>query len=217
MPFNLKGKKILVTAGPTREYWDPVRFLSNPSSGRMGLLLAAALKSAGAKVTVVLGPTTETVPKNIRVVPVVNAVEMSREVLSRLKGVDVFISTAAVSDYRFEKSTRTKIKKKGEGRLRVNLVRNPDILALAGKLKGKKDRPVLVGFALETERLAVHAGKKLKDKNLDLIVGNDPASFANDMIKPLWIERGFPPLPLPFMGKDGLARKITHWLDKRLD
>lgn len=132
----LKNKKILITAGPTREYLDPVRFLSNDSSGEMGLTVAEALSRYGADVTVVLGPTSFKIPASVRIVRVVTAMDMSVVVKKLLPDQDVFIATAAVSDYRFEKSSPQKIKKSTLS-LSFRLVKNPDILKEAGEWKRK--------------------------------------------------------------------------------
>jgi phosphopantothenoylcysteine decarboxylase/phosphopantothenate--cysteine ligase len=180
----LAGKRVLLTAGPTREFLDPVRFISNPSTGKMGLALAEAARALGAKVTVVLGPVGAVDRTGIEVVDVVSAEDMAREVLSRVEAADWFIASAAVSDWRPETRAPQKVKK-GEQPESLKLVRTPDVLAEASrKVSGASKRPVLVGFAAETERVLEHAQQKLERKGLDAIVANDVtapgAGFGTD-------------------------------------
>ncbi|MDC0708091.1 bifunctional phosphopantothenoylcysteine decarboxylase/phosphopantothenate--cysteine ligase CoaBC [Stigmatella sp. ncwal1] len=169
----LAGKRVLLTAGPTREFLDPVRFISNPSTGKMGLALAEAARRMGAQVTVVLGPVGAVDRTGLEVVDVVSAEEMAREVLARVREADWFIASAAVSDWRPETRASQKVKK-GETPEVLKLVRTPDVLAEASRLvAGSSRRPVLVGFAAETERVLEHARDKLERKGLDAIVAND--------------------------------------------
>jgi phosphopantothenoylcysteine decarboxylase/phosphopantothenate--cysteine ligase len=180
----LAGKRVLLTAGPTREFLDPVRFISNPSTGKMGLALAEAARALGAKVTVVLGPVGAVERTGLEVVDVVSAEDMAREVLARVETVDWFIATAAVSDWRPESRAPQKVKK-GEEPEALRLERTPDVLAEASrKVAGAPRRPVLVGFAAETERVVEHAREKLERKGLDAIVANDVtvpgAGFGTD-------------------------------------
>ncbi|MCP3137552.1 bifunctional phosphopantothenoylcysteine decarboxylase/phosphopantothenate--cysteine ligase CoaBC [Pyxidicoccus xibeiensis] len=182
----LAGRKVLLTAGPTREFLDPVRFISNPSTGKMGLALAHAARGLGAEVTVVLGPVGAVERGGLTVVDVVGAEDMAREVLARVEGVDAFIATAAVSDWRPETRAPQKVKK-GESATpeTLRLVRTPDVLAEASrKVAGLAKRPVLVGFAAETEKVLEHARQKLERKGLDAIVANDVtapgAGFGTD-------------------------------------
>lgn len=212
----LRSFHILLTVGPTREPLDPVRYLSNASSGEMGLTLAAALAAAGARVSVVLGPVSRTVPRGMEVIPVVTAREMSREVRRRLARSDVFIATAAVCDWRAAQIRPTKVKKERSSALHLRLVRNPDILADAGRWKGARPRPLLVGFALETHRLESYARRKLRDKNLDLVIGNSPDSFGSPSIRPLWLERNGSALRLPRLTKKALSSHLVQWLSRRL-
>lgn len=171
----LAGKKVLVTAGPTREHLDPVRFLSNPSSGKMGLAVAAVARSLGAQVTVVLGPTAEKPPDDFEVVHVVSAQEMLDAVLSRVDAADYFVATAAVSDFKPAEVAKHKVKK-SEAAGELKLVRTPDVLLTASqKVHAAKKRPVLVGFAAETQKVLEYAKQKLSDKKLDFIVANDVA------------------------------------------
>ena len=160
-------KRILVTAGPTREKIDPVRYISNYSTGLIGYEIAGAARSRGLCVTLVSGPTALKAPKGVNFVSVESADDMRRAVRKFIKKSDCVIMTAAVSDWRPKYSVRRKMKKGGARS--IELVENPDILAEIGRLKKKA---VVVGFALETENLETNALKKLKDKNLDIIVAN---------------------------------------------
>jgi phosphopantothenoylcysteine decarboxylase/phosphopantothenate--cysteine ligase len=176
-PADLEGIPVLVTAGPTREALDPVRFLSNPSSGRMGFALAEAARDRGARVTLISGPSELPAPFDVRFVPIVSAEEMARAVDEHLDGVRVVIMAAAVSDQRPAESAPQKVKKQ-EGEELLRLVRTPDILAGLG---ARPQHPLLVGFAAETENLEQNARDKLARKNLDLIVANEvSAGFAGE-------------------------------------
>ena len=179
-PKDFEGMKILITAGPTEEPLDPVRFISNLSSGKMGYALAAAAHSRGAKVTLISGPTSLSLPPAEKVIRVRTAKEMYKAVLDNYKKADIIIKAAAVADYRPKVQAAEKIKKDGKT-ISLELERNPDIIAEIGKNKGKR---VLVGFAMETQNLLVNAGEKLKKKNMDLIVANnlreEGAGFRTD-------------------------------------
>lgn len=168
--LDLKGKTVLVTAGPTQEPLDPIRFISNRSTGKMGYAVAQAALNYGAKVILLSGPTYLPPPHGVHLVGVVTARELRQATLKHFKKADVVISAAAVADYRPEHTAAQKIKKEGRKGLTIRLVRNPDILRELGKVKGKK---ILVGFAAETGQMIANARKKLKSKNLDLIVAND--------------------------------------------
>ncbi len=170
---TLAGRRVLITAGPTREYLDPVRFISNPSTGKMGLALAQAARALGAQVTVVLGPVGSVDRTGLDIVDVVSAEDMAREVLARVEQVDCFIASAAVSDWKPQARAPQKVKK-GEGPEALTLVRTPDVLAEASqRVAGRARRPALVGFAAETERVVEYARSKLERKGLDAIVAND--------------------------------------------
>lgn len=168
---SLKGKTVLITAGPTREFLDPVRFLSNRSSGKMGYELAAEALRRGAEVILISGPTHIIPPPRAKVTGVQTAAEMKREAEKNFAAADIVIMAAAVSDFRFEETARKKIKKK-EISDRVRLVRTEDILAGLGRKKERKKK-ILVGFAAETENLRENALRKLREKKLDLVVAND--------------------------------------------
>jgi len=166
---GLAGETVLVTAGPTVEDIDPVRFVSNRSSGRMGYRLAEAARDRGAKVVLVSGPTALAAPSGVELVPVRSADDMAAAVSKHAVTATVVVMAAAVSDYRPAQASRTKVKKT-EGGTALELVRTPDILRGLGEKKGGR---VLVGFAAETDHLLENARKKLGAKNLDLIVAND--------------------------------------------
>ncbi|MBS1150936.1 MAG: Phosphopantothenoylcysteine decarboxylase [Myxococcaceae bacterium] len=181
---RLFGKKVLITAGPTREHLDPVRFLSNPSTGKMGLAMAEEARARGASVTVVLGPVAGAAPEGLEVVPVTTAEQMAAEVLSRVDEVDFFVAAAAVSDWRPETIAAQKVKKTAAPQT-LTLVRTPDVLAEASaRVHARPQRPRLIGFAAETEQVIANAREKLGRKQLDFIVANDvsaPGSgFAGD-------------------------------------
>lgn len=181
---DLTGKKVTITAGPTREHFDPVRYLSNPSSGKMGIALARAARDRGAEVTLVLGPTNIEVPPGIEVVRVTTADEMVEACLSATDSADYFIASAAVSDYRPEQRLAQK-KKKTNDKEQVTLVRTRDALAeVATKLRERKRQTVIIGFAAETQNVLENAAAKMNKKELDLIVANDVtaagAGFGGD-------------------------------------
>ena len=167
-PGRLCGRKVMITAGPTREAIDPVRFLTNRSSGKMGYALAQAAIDAGAEVTLVSGPVCLAHPSGVRLLPCTSSAEMLAQVESVIEEQDIFIGCAAVSDYRIDKVATEKIKKSSET-LTLNLVKNPDILASVAALD---DKPFCVGFAAETQQLEHYANDKLKRKNLDMIAAN---------------------------------------------
>jgi len=181
-PQDLEGRKILVTAGATREPIDPVRYVSNRSSGKMGYALARAARQRGATVVLVSGSTALKPPVGVEVVGIGTALDMRQSVFSRLEGCDMVIKAAAVSDYRPKTAAPQKVKK-GAEELNLDMVKNPDILKELGMSKGD-DGPLLVGFAAETEALLEHAREKLRSKNLDMIVANDvsaaDAGFQTD-------------------------------------
>ncbi len=168
----LSGRKLLVTAGPTREPLDPVRFLSNPSTGLMGFEIAAAASRLGAHVVLVSGPSHLADPPGVTIVRVTTAEQMRHAVMERLDGVEVVVKCAAVSDFRPAAPIGHKVKKATAPRT-VQLEPTPDILAEVGRRKGGR---FLVGFAAETEDLVANARAKLGEKNLDLIVANSVAS-----------------------------------------
>ncbi|MGE0485100.1 MAG: bifunctional phosphopantothenoylcysteine decarboxylase/phosphopantothenate--cysteine ligase CoaBC [Gammaproteobacteria bacterium] len=165
---RLAGRRVLITAGPTREAIDPVRFISNHSSGKMGYAVAAAAREAGASVTLVSGPTRLDAPAGVQTVAVESALDMLAAVQARLSGCDIFIATAAVADYRPAQATAGKIKRDGATRT-LELVPNPDILATVA---ASTPAPFTVGFAAETHDLEAYARGKLERKGIDLIAAN---------------------------------------------
>ena len=167
-PKDFQGKRLLVTAGPTYEAMDPVRFISNPSSGKMGYAIAKAAEQRGADVTLVSGPSHLPDPLNVATVRVRSAGEMAAAVYERSDHMDIVIKAAAVSDYRPVEIAASKIKK-DKDELRLTLKKNQDIISALGQ---KKKKQILIGFAAETEDLKKNAEKKLKEKNCDIIVGN---------------------------------------------
>ncbi|WDD88223.1 bifunctional phosphopantothenoylcysteine decarboxylase/phosphopantothenate--cysteine ligase CoaBC [Fusobacterium nucleatum] len=177
--FNtaLKDKKILITSGRTKENIDPIRYLSNNSSGKMGYSLAQAAIDLGAEVTLISGPTNLEIPKGLKsFVSVESALEMYEKVNQYFRDTDIFIACAAVADYRPKEYKKEKIKK-SDSDLILELVRNPDILFEMGK---KKDNQLLIGFAAETNDIKENALKKLEKKNLDFIVANNASTMGNN-------------------------------------
>lgn len=162
------ARLVLITSGPTQEFIDPVRFISNPSTGRIGYELAREAKLRSFKVVLISGPTRLAPPKNVRFIPVITGLEMRKMVKKFFKQADYLIMAAAVSDYKAARPKKQKIK--AEGAIKLKLVRNPDILDEVSKNKGNKK--VLVGFALETRNLVKNARLKLRKKKLDFIVAN---------------------------------------------
>jgi len=167
--------RILITAGGTREYIDPVRFISNASSGRMGHALARSSLKAGHKVTLITAPTAQKPPSNARIVEVESAVQMWEAVKKHFGRCDCLIMAAAVADYTPVRPAVTKLKKTAQP-LTIRLKPTPDILKWAGA--HKKKRQILVGFALEDKAIRARAQKKLQDKNLDMIIANTPAAVG---------------------------------------
>ena len=178
-PKLLAGKRVLISAGPTFEALDPVRGITNLSSGKMGFAVARAAQEAGAEVTLVVGPVHLATPRHVRRIDVQSAQQMFDAVLPLAQGQHVFVATAAVADWRPAALAERKIKKDGQGGLPgFDWVENPDILAAVARLN---DRPYCVGFAAESHDLAFHAREKLVRKNVPLVVGNlGPATFGRD-------------------------------------
>ncbi|MDP2729381.1 MAG: bifunctional phosphopantothenoylcysteine decarboxylase/phosphopantothenate--cysteine ligase CoaBC [Dehalococcoidales bacterium] len=204
---DLTGKRIVVTAGGTREAIDPVRYISNRSSGKMGYALAEAARDRGAKVILVTAPTALPDPSGIEVVHIVSAVQMKEAVIKATAQADALIMAAAVADYQPKSAVKEKIKRQTAGaELILELVRTPDILA---EVKGNFIR---VGFAAESEHLLENARDKLKRKNLDLIIANDitapDSGFDVDTNKVTLIDRDGKLEDLPLMSKREVADKI---------
>ena len=213
---DLLGKRVLVTAGPTREALDPVRYLTNRSSGRMGYAIARAAARRGAQVTLVSGPTALPKPGYMEVVDVESAAEMYEAVTSRASEMDIIIKAAAVADYRPETVADNKIKKK-DGDLSIPLERTQDILAALGQ--HKKPGQFLCGFSMETENLIENSRRKLTKKNLDMVAANNVkvagAGFGVETnVLTLITAEGERELPL--MSKDEAADKLLDEIRKRL-
>lgn len=203
---DLSGKRLVVTSGPTHEHLDPVRFLGNRSTGRMGHALARRAAARGANVVLVSGPTGLDDPPGVETIRVRSALEMHRAVMEHRADADCVIMAAAVADYRPARPSDEKIKK-GQGPLTVELVRNPDILAELGASR-EQGPAVLVGFAVETGELAARAREKLTGKHCDLIVANDASvGFGGDDNQAVLVDtRG--EQELPAMSKLALADRI---------
>ncbi len=205
---DLEGETVLVTAGPTVEDIDPVRFVSNRSSGKMGYRLAEAARDRGAKVILVSGPTGLAAPYGVDFVAVRSAEEMQRAVAEQVGSATVVVAAAAVSDYRPASASASKIKKT-DGAATLELVRTPDILKGLGEAKGGR---VLVGFAAETEDLVANARKKLEAKNLDLVVANDVsvagAGFGGDTSAVVLLRRDGGRVDVPLASKREVAERI---------
>ena len=205
---DLAGETVLVTAGPTVEDIDPVRFVSNRSTGRMGYRIAEAARDRGARVVLVSGPTSLVPPGGVELVAVRSAEDMARAVSVHAPTATVVVMAAAVSDYRPEAVSAQKLKK-GEGGARLDLVRTPDILRGLGESKGGR---TLVGFAAETENVVENARKKLAEKRLDLVVANDvarqDAGFASERNAALLLDADGGQEEVPLVSKRELAERI---------
>ncbi len=181
---ELLNKKILITAGPTYEKIDPVRFIGNHSSGKMGIALASAFQKRGADVTLICGPVSESIPEGVKLINVTSASEMLNACVKNFENADIAVMSAAVADYTVQLPEKEKIKK-NEPTLKLELTKTTDILKTLGELK--KDHQVLVGFALETENERENALGKLKSKKADFIVLNslndNGAGFGHDTNK----------------------------------
>lgn len=215
----LSGRHVLINAGPTREAIDPVRYISNHSSGKMGFALAEAAAEAGARVTLVAGPVNLQTPPRVERVDVVSAAEMLAACEAALPA-DLFIASAAVADYRPAACAAGKLKKdtSNDSGMTLQLVRNPDILAT---LASHAQRPWCVGFAAETDDVLGYASDKLTRKNLDLIIANDVSQpgigFNSDDNAVTLIDRSLTPQSLPRASKHKLARQIITFIAKHLN
>jgi len=212
---DLAGKHVIVTAGPTWERLDPVRFISNPASGKMGYALAQAAEYRGARVTLITGPTHLSPPVNVETVAVESAAEMADAVFARFKTAHIVIKAAAVGDYRPAALSPHKIKKSADV-LNLELVKNPDILSALGREKGDV---FLVGFAAETQDLRENATEKLTRKNLDMIVGNlvggSDSGFSADTNRVTLFFRSGESESLDLMPKEAVAHRILDRITQR--
>ncbi|MFQ6090167.1 MAG: bifunctional phosphopantothenoylcysteine decarboxylase/phosphopantothenate--cysteine ligase CoaBC, partial [Candidatus Bipolaricaulia bacterium] len=212
----LQGLQILVTAGPTRERFDPMRCITNRSSGRMGYALAQAALSMGAEVTLISGPTQLEPPAGLEFIKVESAAEMHEAALEHYTNKDLILMVAAVADWRPRASAAGKLAKAGRGRLSLELERTPDILKELGERRSEGQ--VLVGFAAETEDLVENARKKIEEKNLDLVIANDVSradigpEAEDNMVTLIWRDGRIEELPK--MEKGALAREILKSIRK---
>ena len=214
---DIEGHTILVTAGPTREAIDPVRYISSLSSGKMGYSIAEAAKRRGAKVILISGPVSLMPPAGVELVRVITAEEMFNAVINRLPEVDVVVMAAAVSDFKPAVVVNSKIKKENAGGMTLNLVKTQDILS---EILEKKGKQFIVGFAAETEDMVANAKKKLDSKQLDMIVANDVcregAGFEVDTNIVTVIDRWGETVEYPVMTKAVVADKILDHVVHRL-
>jgi phosphopantothenoylcysteine decarboxylase/phosphopantothenate--cysteine ligase len=201
---DLAGEKVLVSAGPTREHIDPIRFVSNPSSGRMGYAIAKTAKRRGAEVVLISGPSNLHEPAGVTFVKVPPAEEMHEACIRYYPQSTLVVMAAAIADYRPTRSSPTKVKKEARS-LTVEMERTRDVLKYMGD--NKKDH-LLVGFALETEDMEANARKKLKEKNLDLVVANSPWGLDKELNEVTMIDREMKTTVLPPMQKDEVADRI---------
>ncbi|RYV03878.1 bifunctional phosphopantothenoylcysteine decarboxylase/phosphopantothenate--cysteine ligase CoaBC [Shewanella sp. OPT22] len=212
----LKGKKLMLTAGPTREAIDPVRYISNHSSGKMGFALAEAAVKLGAEVTLVSGPVNLPTPTSVTQVDVISAEDMLQSVLNDIESQDIFIGCAAVADYKIAQMAKEKIKKNDEN-MQLALTRNPDILATVAK---RNNKPFTVGFAAETNNLVEYARSKLERKNLDMIAANDVSvagqgfNADDNALHVFWSEGS---QHLPTTNKKALAKQLLLLIAERMN
>lgn len=214
---DLQGKKIVVTAGPTREKIDPVRYISNYSSGKMGYAIAEAARDRGADVTLISGPTALSIPAGVTFVPVESVQEMLDAVLQVYPQADVVIKSAAVSDYRPEQVYAHKVKKTQSEDFSLSLVKAPDILRTLGE---QKTHQMLVGFAAETQEVEKHALDKMRRKNLDMIVANDVlqegAGMGVDTNIVTIYQQDQAPIRLDKMSKRDVAERLIDVIKQNL-
>lgn len=202
--------KLVITAGPTREYFDTIRFISNPSSGRMGYAIATAAGRAGHEVTLVSGPVELAAPAGVKLVRVETAEEMLKASRRAFAGADAAIFCAAVSDYRPKKRAGKKLPKQMMNR-RIELVPTPDIAATLGQTKGRR---ITIGFALEDHNGRAHAEKKLERKHCDAIILNDPGNVGSDRASAEFLFRGGDWQVWPRSTKPQMAKRIVQSLQR---
>ncbi|MFI4954502.1 MAG: bifunctional phosphopantothenoylcysteine decarboxylase/phosphopantothenate--cysteine ligase CoaBC [Gammaproteobacteria bacterium] len=212
---SLAGQRILITAGPTQEALDPVRYLTNHSSGKMGFALAEAALAAGADVTLITGPVALTCNASIKRIDVVSAEDMLNAVMQCIPSASIFISAAAVADYQPKEIANNKLKKSDE-KFKLDLVRTPDILHAVANLK---IRPFTVGFALETENLLENAKKKLHEKKLDMLIANQTGAatgFNKDTNAATLLLPNSPAEEFPVMTKALLAQQLINRIAQQI-
>ncbi|OQM34062.1 bifunctional phosphopantothenoylcysteine decarboxylase/phosphopantothenate--cysteine ligase CoaBC [bacterium endosymbiont of Pedicinus badii] len=214
---NYKNLNFMITAGPTREMIDPVRFISNFSSGKMGFFLAEAASCISKNVILISGPVNLPTPKRVKRINVISALEMQKEVMKRIDRQNIFIGCAAVSDYRIQKFSKEKIKK-NSNKIKINFIKNPDIIKSIGHLK--KNRPYVVGFAAETCNIEKNAIKKIKEKKLDLICANNVTNFSKNFscnknaLSLIWKNKK---KNFPYQKKSVLAKKLIKEIIKNYE
>jgi phosphopantothenoylcysteine decarboxylase/phosphopantothenate--cysteine ligase len=211
----LMGQKWLITAGPTREAIDPVRYISNHSSGKMGFAIASAAQNLGAEVTIISGPVSLDTPPHCQKIAVTSAVEMHGKALAHAPKSDVFVACAAVADYRIDNIASEKIKK-SQDTMQLNLIKNPDIVADVAALENK---PFTVGFAAETQDIEHYARDKLVRKNLDMIAANNVATKGqgfNSDDNALTVFTASNEKVLPLMSKRELAKNLVQHIQQSL-
>lgn len=209
----LSGLDVVITAGPTREAIDPVRFISNHSSGKMGYALAEAARDAGARVTIISGPVRLAAPDRVNVIQVESAEDMLAASLKQQGNCDIFIAAAAVADYRPEQVAQQKIKKSGD-QMQINLIKNPDIVATIAQLD---NNPFVIGFAAETQNVESYARGKLINKKLDMIIANDVSNTEigfnsdNNSVTVFWQhdQKSFPQMSKSALSSE-LIELIAH-------
>lgn len=217
-PKPLAGKRVLLTAGPTREALDPVRYITNHSSGKMGYAIAEAAADLGAEVTLISGPVSLSTPRQVSRIDVESALEMHQHVMEHAASCDIFIGCAAVADYRPERIAEHKIKKTDQNStLSITMVKNPDIVASVAALT--EQRPFTVGFAAETQEVEKYARSKLANKNLDMICANDVSiegqgfNSNNNALTVYWHDGA---QALPLTSKRELARALMLLINEQL-
>ena len=214
-PKPLTGQKWLITAGPTREAIDPVRYISNYSSGKMGFAIASAAQNLGAEVTIISGPVNLATPENCHKIAVTSAIEMHHQALEHASAADVFVACAAVADYRIGNIANEKIKKSHDS-MQLNLIKNPDIVADVAAMANK---PFTVGFAAETQDVELYARDKLARKKLDMIAANNVAAKGqgfNSDDNALTVFTANDEKALPLMNKNELAKKLVQHIQQTL-
>lgn len=215
---RLAGIEVLITAGPTREWIDPVRYLSNASTGALGYALAKAAASRGAQVTLISGPTDLLKPSNVKIIQVESAKQMHKACLKHRKKSKIIIMAAAVADYRIANIQQQKIKRKKSSVMNLKLVANPDILAEICKLRlnEKNLKQYIVGFALETKDIVKSAKIKLKEKGCDMIIANHAKSIGSAKHQATIITESSS-IPLSPLSKQQLANRLLSTIIAQAD
>jgi phosphopantothenoylcysteine decarboxylase/phosphopantothenate--cysteine ligase len=210
---SLQGKRALITAGPTREYIDPIRYLTNSSSGLMGCSLAAAARAHGAEVTLIGGPMSVRIPSGVDYLPIVSTQDLETATLKQFDKMDICIMTAAVADYRPSITSPIKIKKQGKSEIALSLTQNPDILSELGQ---KKAAQLLVGFCAEDGDIVSEARRKLQQKNCDVMIANrilpGESGFEVNKNKAWLLNKNGALIDIPLMDKMELAETIVNYL-----